>query len=313
MWFDKVKIDALEQALKTGQRTGIESILRDLSVVDQNPNKPTFCPRCGKPFVVKQIRYFHLNVPSCPNGHGFWLDTGIAQKIKRFFEHAGTSPSFPVKRKIDSFRLFVIFTGIALGLFSFYKKPADHSETNYKTSFTMEHAESVGANNWPDRDFSQWNPFPAGQATVTDPQELDYIYAWMDIVNDGIVNRLNMQDALIAERPSKEYEAVYEFFEYKQKGILYRLNKLTPPPRLDNFHALVLEAVASQIEFYEDYARRRSEDSGVTFNQLTGHPKLKDCDKNLWAAYYEFQRLYPNRDQATNNAIEQRLCWLDLV
>ena len=313
MWFNKVKIDALEQALKPGQRTGIEGILRDLSVVDQNPVKPTFCPRCGKPFVVKQIPYFQMYVPSCPTGHGFWLDTGVAQKIKRFFDHAGTSPSFPIKRKIDSFRIFAILMFFAVGFFSAYKKHTDRPQSDYKTSFTMEHTASVGANNWPARDFSQWNPFPAGQDAITDPQELDYMYAWMDIVNDGIVNRLNMQDALIAERPSKEYSAVYEFFDYKQKGILYRLNKLTPPQRLEDFHALVIEAVTSQIEFYEDYARRRSEDSGVTLNQLTGHPKLKDCDKNLWAAYYEFQRLYPNRDQATNNAIEQRLCWLDLV
>lgn len=313
MWFDKTKIDALAHALKTGQRTGIDSILRDLSVVDQNPSKPTFCPKCGKPFVVKPIPYFHMYVPSCPDGHGFWLDTGIAQKLKKFFAHAGTSPSVSIKGKIDSFRIFVILTGIALGIFNFYKKSENHPQTNYKTSLTMEHTSNVGANNWPTRDFSRWNPFPAGQDAITDPQELDYIYAWMALINDGIVNRLNMQDALIAQRPSKEYVAVYDLFKYKQKGILYKLNKLVPPPRLENFHEMVIEAITSQVEFYEDYARRRSEEPELTFNQLTAHPRLKACDEKLWAAYYEFQRLYPSRDHATNAAIEQRLCWLDLI
>ena len=33
----------------------------------------------------------------------------------------------------------------------------------------------------------------------------------------------------------------------------------------------------------------------------------------LWDAFHEFESVYPNRDTATNNAIEQRLCWLDMI
>jgi hypothetical protein len=86
-----------------------------------------------------------------------------------------------------------------------------------------------------------------------------------------------------------------------------------PPARLEAFHDFVVQALNNQLDFYDDFVRRKMENPSVELNQLLQHPNLLACDKKLWAAFYEFARLYPNRDTATNNAIEQRLCWLDLI
>lgn len=178
---------------------------------------------------------------------------------------------------------------------------------------SMVHSDKVSPSYWPSRDFSQWNAMPFNQNVILDPEELEYFQRWMVLANEGIVNRLNMHDALLARRPAQEYIEVYDHFSSRQRQVLMSLNALVPPPRLGIFHDDVVAALVSQIDFYDDFVRRKTENPSVELAQLLEHPKLVDCDKKLWAAFYEFARLYPNRDAATNNAIEQRLCWLDLI
>ena len=177
----------------------------------------------------------------------------------------------------------------------------------------MEHLQPVNPEYWPNRDFSQWNAFPQEQHVITDAGELAYFKEWMIILNEGIVNRLNMNDALLAKRTAQEYAEVFNFFAQKQNNIVERLRELYPPGNLQVFHNLVIEAGVNQIDFYDDFVRHKASNPSIKFTELLNHPKLKLCDQKLWAAYYEFQRIYPNRDPGTNNAIEQRLCWMDLI
>ena len=320
MWFDQSKIEALASALKSGRKDGIENILHDVLTVGTNPdpNVPTFCPRCGKPFVQKPLLYLLMVVKTCPDGHGVWLSADNARKIKLYFEQHLPAPGGP-RYKVKSFSVFAYMVGIAVAIFNFYHHSNSDRPSgtgfypNYKKTYSMEHLQKVNPQYWPTRDFSQWNAFPANQIVITNPEELGYFQQWIALLNEGIVNRLNMNDALIAKRPSGEYTDVYYFYADRQNEVIRRMRDLYPPERLQAFHDYVVDAAVSQVAFYEDYARQKTDDASLQFNQLLDHPKLKDCDKKLWAAFHEFERVYPDRDAMTNSAIEQRLCWMDLI
>lgn len=254
-------------------------------------------------------------VPSCPNGHGVWLSNDIAQKIKHFFESHLSTPGHS-RQQLNAFRVFAIIAGIALAVFNAYQRSENgitSRNENYKMSLTMKHTQRVGPHYWPSRDFSTWNAFPADQDAITDPAELAYLKQWMDIVNGGIINRMNMQDALLIKRPANEYLDAFYYYSDRQNAIINRLRALEPPERLGAFHDLVVDAAVSQVAFYEDYARRKADVPALEFSALMQHPKLVDCNAKLWDAFHEFERIYPNRDTATNSAIEQRLCWLDMI
>lgn len=320
MWFEQKKIEALASALKSGQKEGLENILHDVLAVGTNPdpNIPTFCPRCGKPFVQKPLLYFMMGVKSCPNGHGVWLSADNARKITLYFEQHLPTSNIP-RQKVKSFSVFAYLVAIAIGFFNFVQQPHSDRQAhtglypNYKKTFSMEHLQNVSPHYWPTRDFSQWNAFPDDQLVITNPEELGYFQQWIVLLNEGIVNRLNMNDALLAKRPSSEYTAIYYFYAERQNEVIRRLRDLYPPERLQVFHDEVIDAAVNQVAFYEDYARRKADDASLLFNQLLDHPKLKDCDAKLWAAFHEFERVYPDRDAMTNSAIEQRLCWMDLI
>ena len=96
----------------------------------------------------------------------------------------------------------------------------------------MEHNQKVTSQYWPTRDFSQWNAFPANQQVITSPDELGYFKQWLALLNEAIVNRLNMNDALLAKRPSGEYTDVYYFYAERQNAVIRRMRDLYLPERL---------------------------------------------------------------------------------
>lgn len=312
MWFDRYKIEAIDQALKSGQRAGLLSILPEEASVHRNPSAPTFCPKCGKPFVRKNLPYIPANVPSCPEGHGYWLDDDVIRRLRLLIKGGAVVPQRVYKQRA-SFQVFMFLLGVALVAFNAAQRWDRKEPRNAKMNASMSHSEKVSPSYWPSRDFSRWNAMPSDQNVIVDPEELAYFQKWMVIANEGIVNRLNMHDALLVGRPAIEYVEAYEYYADRQRLMLTRLNALVPPPTLEVFHDHVVAALGSQIDFYDDFVRRKTENPSVELREYLEHPKLVDCDKKLWAAFYEFARIYPSRDAATNNAIEQRLCWLDLI
>ena len=48
-----------------------------------NENPSTLkCPECGKQMVKFEYRYSNLQLDTCPDMHGFWLDKGEEERIK---------------------------------------------------------------------------------------------------------------------------------------------------------------------------------------------------------------------------------------
>ncbi|MBL8013457.1 MAG: hypothetical protein JNN05_06365 [Candidatus Omnitrophica bacterium] len=286
-------------------------IFSQLQSVRKIPNPYTFCPKCGKPFVKKPLNYLKIVVPSCPDHHGFWIDEINALKIVNFFQ-SGKICRPQETQRIAGLAVWLLIVA-SFVVMMLLERQDKRREANYKLTYSMEHIQNVGSNYWPARDFSHWNAFPSQQSAILDVEELEYFYTWMDVINEGIVNRLNMNDALLSRRPAQEYVEIVAYFSDKQNDVIRRLRQMYPPDRLQKFHHLVIQAASDQIDFYDDFARQKFTNPSLNLKDLLEHPKLKSCDQQLWAAYYEFQRIYPNRDTATNNAIEQRLCWMDLI
>jgi len=146
-----------------------------------------------------------------------------------------------------------------------------------------------------------------------DGVEYAYWKAWVAIMHEGIANRMNVQEALDQQLSVDDYKAVFLEYRDRQEEMLNRLSQLQAPDRIATFQNYIVDAGKDQIRFYEAYAAAKIEDPKRSFAEFRTHEDLKTSDKKLWDAYHYFQSLYPGINKAANDAIEQRLCWFDIV
>ena len=172
----------------------------------------------------------------------------------------------------------------------------------------------IDENNWPSHaELTDWLPLPTKASVIDHQDELVYFNDWIGLLNEGIANRYNMEAGLAGKRRPQDLSALRDLFADKQNTFLGKIKLMNPPERLAQFHDKFVQAAHYQIEFYRDYAEAKANDPAVQLKDLLNNSYLKQCNELLWAAYYEFQRLYPNADRATNAAIEMRLCQFDII
>jgi len=160
----------------------------------------------------------------------------------------------------------------------------------------------VSETHWPSRGWTYklfW--IPAKQGSLNRHAELEYFVTLLPILNEGITHRLNMDGVLRTLRTPAQYERLYEFYRDRQSGVLVRLERLDPPPRLREIHGRILVAAAEQIRFYERFSQAKRQHAQI---DLT-------ADRELHAAWEEITRLYPHLDPLTSGAIELRFCGFD--
>lgn len=172
---------------------------------------------------------------------------------------------------------------------------------------------TIALNNWPGRDYSNWYALSPTERFEQHPDEAAYFREWVLIMNEGITNRMNIQDALDQQMPYDNYRPLFYKFQQLQNNMLNRLSSLPPPQRLREFHRLVVEAGIEQILFYQDYASMRAKQPSFKFNDSLQNDHLKISDQKLHQAYDAFKMLFPSINQQTNDAIEKRLCWFDII
>ncbi len=170
----------------------------------------------------------------------------------------------------------------------------------------------IFSKSWPSRDYSQWYPLPSNVGGM-DAEEFIYWQKWCGIIENGITNRWNVHEGLNARHENDEYIAIENEYHRRQEKVITQFSDLQPPERLKKFQEYVVNAGNDQIHFYEDYARSKVDNKNKSFNEFLNHADLKTSDQKLWAAYHYFQSLYPSIDKATNDAIEQRLAWFDII
>ena len=112
---------------------------------------------------------------------------------------------------------------------------------------------------------------------------------------------------------AEEYAGALNAYEQQQRKMLENLRALEAPPRLQQFKDEVLSAGEDQIRFYEEFAQAKITNNDLNFNAFSSNLNLKTSDQKLHAAYDYLKTLYPSIDKATNDAIEQRICWFDII
>ena len=120
-----------------------------------------------------------------------------------------------------------------------------------------------------------------------------------------------MDGVLRTSRTPAQYERLYELYRERQGGVVSRLERLDPPPRLREIHARILVAAVEQIRFYERFMRAKKDNARLGLHDMLGDPSLQTANRELHTAWAEIARLYPNLDPLTSGAIELRFCGFD--
>jgi hypothetical protein len=132
-------------------------------------------------------------------------------------------------------------------------------------------------------------------------------------MEEGINNRMRAQTGFDGWQTPEDYRHIINQYEQRQKRMLASLNDLDAPPRLQRFKEEVIRAGQDQILYYEDYFRAKIKDSDIKAEELSNNDHLRSSDQKLHDADNYFKSLYPSMDKATNDAIERRVAWFDIV
>ena len=312
MWLNNHKLNVLNTALKGQKPSELDSVLTEITHSTDDGFMLTSCPQCGKDLVHKSLPYLELSVSACPDQHGIWMSQDSSRKFQTFM-----AQQISVAAKKRYYKILILGFLIGLIVIPMTKKFLDRAPQLISQHFEELHRQSegqkIGPSYWPGRDFSHWYPLPIKEGRLDHQDELVYFQQYMTIMEEGIVNRYNIQTALDARRKPADYLMIFETYAARQENFLSKLKELQPPERLLEFHQHIIVAAEEQIEFHEEYARQKRDNPNLQLNQLLTNPHLKTCNEELWAAYHSFQRLYPEIDRATNDAVEMRLCQFDVI
>lgn len=194
-----------------------------------------------------------------------------------------------------------------------YEPPTSQKKATTTSTFKAPDSSHISKDHWPQTSFEGWLPLPIKESVIDHHEELSFFMAWTQVMEEGINNRYNMVTVLNSRRDKNDYWEMFSIFEAKQKKFISNLQKLDVPERLRNFHTQVVDASLYQINLYAKWTEKKAVNPSAKLDEFLNDVNLKRCNELLWAAYYEFQRLYPNRDKPTNDAIEMRLCQFDVI
>lgn len=314
MWIKHQHFRQISHALQDGKQSKIDQALAELVDLDHSPNEiPSACPSCRRELICSPLPYVELFVSSCPEHHGVWMSPVVWKKLKELMSY---QISVDEKKKFClkvlsqiALILMVGFSGLIVLIYS-PRAVLDYFHQKHLNAQSMKISET----DWPLRSSSDFPPIPLKESRIDQHQDLLYFERLSSILELGISNRLNMDLVLRTERkPSTRYRDLYLFYAEKQSEFSAELKDLEPPAHLRQFHGLILEAVEEQTYFYGDYAEEKIRSKTAKLNQMLDHPALISSSKKLHDAYAIFKAIYPELDRATDEAIERRLCWMDII
>ena len=166
---------------------------------------------------------------------------------------------------------------------------------------------------WPSRRWIYKTTIPTKGSSIDVHDELLYFDRLLTLLDDGITNRLNVDGVLKTRRAPAEYAALYAVYRGRQLDVLERMRRMDVPDKLRSIHGRLIAATQRQIEFYRAFVDAKMKDPSVDLGRMLGEPALKTVNQELWAAWTEIKRLYPNLDTETGEAIERHLCGFDVL
>ncbi len=97
-WLDHHELDQLEATVAS------EEERRATIVYSPRPSELA-CPKCGKQMTAFNYRAYNLEIDTCEDEHGFWLDAGEEGRVRDVVEERvrGLARAAPAERAWDQF------------------------------------------------------------------------------------------------------------------------------------------------------------------------------------------------------------------
>ncbi len=275
MWLTGTSLERIDSALGRGETADIDRLLAEiLAGASSTEPTPTVCAVCRRDLARGHVGHSPVLIYSCPEGHGSWLDgNGVATLQMLLHDHAATpAPKEPVRGRL------VVLIGLLIGAV------AALAATLLLTSA----------------------PSPMS------PAERRYFDELSVVLDDGIMNRRNIDGLLKSESRPDIYKSAFEIYRGRQERFLRRLDAMAAPSRLRPIHERIRTAAERQIGFYRDFTAARTRNPAALPN-LLGHPDLRESDYDLHRAWDLIRQTYPLLDPRLAEAIERRLCQMDIL
>lgn len=304
MWLEQEKFREIDHAVVKGEKRGLSRLLAELFHPENQkfPKSLTLCPKCQKPLVRKMQPYLEYFVQACPDRHGAWISPEVSAKLKQFV----SEQMMLAAKKKQAVQLIaalvagmIIFPLLTQSLPWIFKSPKLESK--------------IGENYWPERNFETFPGLPAMGGTIENPEEILYLSQVLRLLELGASNRMNMDAVLKTRRSEEKYWDAFAVYQEKNREILSKLRLLSSPEPLQEFHAHLQTAALAQLEFYAAFVHAKVEDSSADLKTQLNHPALETCNRELTAAFEALQKHYPNLDAQSQQAIQGRLAWFNIL
>lgn len=79
-WLDHAELDQLEATVPSTEEERLATIQYSRRASDLN------CPKCGKQMTVFNYRAYGVEMDTCDEQHGFWLDSGEEGRVRDIIE-----------------------------------------------------------------------------------------------------------------------------------------------------------------------------------------------------------------------------------
>ena len=150
-------------------------------------------------------------------------------------------------------------------------------------------------------------PSPMSQA------ERRYFDELIVVLDDGIMNRRNIDGLLKSRSRPDIYVSAFEAYRSRQDQFLWRLDAVTVPPRLRPIHERIRTAAERQIGFYRDFTDARTRTPSIPSPTSWVIPICARATTTCIARGISSARPTRLLDPRLAEAIESRLCHLDIV
>ena len=311
MWIESDQYRDINSALERRSRDILERLFPNfLQPAIPPDNKPTLCPQCRKPLIRRAVPYVELFVSACPDHHGAWLSSDTAKKLRDFIHD-----ELDVKKK-KSIHFFsarpYLYSWLIISCVITLLAETPHILSRLAGVNSQGIvASKLGPHYWPVRVQEDWYPLTfegAGIRSEDDRIYLDFIGLALE---QGITNRLNLEDALKVKKSQEGYESLYHFFEENQLALLSLIGRVKVPEEWSEFHKHLLKAFGAQIQYYSDRISLLPDEAGR--RPFGENENLKTCHRELLEAWENFISIYADPNHPLHVGIYKRLCAFDVI
>jgi Zn-finger nucleic acid-binding protein len=290
MWLTGTSLERIDSALGRSRIADVDRLLAEiLAGASSTEPTPTTCAVCRRDLTRSHLNHSPVLIYTCPDGHGSWLDGAGVVTLQRLLEQRATpdaqSPQAPTPMPRASRRIGVLIALLVLSLAGLA-------------------ASTLTSVPWTGRVTAVPSPMT--------PAELRYFKALVVVLEDGIMNRRNIDGLLKGDSSPDIYTSSFEIYRARQEQFLRKLDAMRIPARLQPIHARIRTAAERQIGFYRDFKEARVRNASNLPN-LLGHPDLRESDYDLHRAWDLIRQTYPVLDPRLAEEIESHICNLDIV